>query len=70
MVALAALLAATIALARAVAGVFPDRPELIPVPLAALIIAMLYNGRVAVVAAWTAAAQGTWLAPGPGAVAG
>ena len=55
MIALSVLLAVVIALSRLVAGVFPERPELIPVPLAALIIAMLYNGRVAVVAALTLA---------------
>ncbi len=55
MIALSVLLAVVIALSRLAAGVFPERPELIPVPLAALIIAMLYNGRVAVVAALTLA---------------
>src|SRR5690606_9377370 len=52
---LAALLAGTIILARGVAEFFPNRPELIPVPLAALLIAMLYNGRIAIVAALTLA---------------
>ena len=48
---LALLLIATVLLARGVIAAFPDRTEFLPLPLAILIIAMLYNGRVAVVAA-------------------
>lgn len=53
---LALLLIATILLARSVIAAFPDRTEFLPVPLAVLIIAMLYNGRIAVVAALSLAA--------------
>ncbi|HEX5385953.1 MAG TPA: HDIG domain-containing protein [Gemmatimonadales bacterium] len=35
--------------------VFPWRPELLPIPFAAILITMLYNGRTAVVAAFTLA---------------
>lgn len=55
MVFLAGLLILVIMLSRVIAEVFPARPELIPVPLAALVVAMLYNGRIAVVAALTLA---------------
>ncbi|HEU4761991.1 MAG TPA: HDIG domain-containing protein [Gemmatimonadales bacterium] len=48
---LALLLIATVLLARGVIAAFPERTEFLPLPLAILIIAMLYNGRVAVVAA-------------------
>jgi putative nucleotidyltransferase with HDIG domain len=53
---LALLLVATVLLARGVLGAFPERTEFLPVPLAVLIIAMLYNGRIAVVAALSLAA--------------
>ena len=48
---LALLLIATVLLSRGVIAAFPDRTEFLPLPLAILVIAMLYNGRIAVVAA-------------------
>jgi hypothetical protein len=48
---LAGLFALAALLASGLMRAFPDRVELLPVPLAALVIAMLYSGRVAVVAA-------------------
>ncbi len=42
---------AVVLVASAVSRIFPDRPELVPVPFAAILITILYNGRLAVVAA-------------------
>lgn len=42
---------AVVLLASGISRIFPDRPELIPVPFAAILITILYNGRLAVVAA-------------------
>jgi putative nucleotidyltransferase with HDIG domain len=52
---LAALFGLVVMVSRAMVDIFPGRPELLPVPLAALLVAMLYNGRIAVVAALTLA---------------
>ena len=49
--ALAAILALTIALAALAHRLLPGRPELTPVPLAAMLVTMLWNGRLAVSAA-------------------
>lgn len=35
------------------ARVFPGRPELIPIPFAAIVVTMLYNGRIGILAALT-----------------
>ncbi|HJS46511.1 MAG TPA: HDIG domain-containing protein, partial [Gemmatimonadales bacterium] len=48
---LALLLAATVLGAAGVARIFPDRPELLPVPLAVLLVTLLYNGRLGVIVA-------------------
>lgn len=55
MVFLAALMAVTIALAALMVRLFPARNELLPVPMAALVVSLLYNGRVAAVCALTLA---------------
>ena len=46
----ALLLAATVLLTAGLTRLFPGRPELIPIPLAAMMVTMLYNGRLAVLA--------------------
>ena len=56
MAVLALLLIATVMLARLVALAVPERSELLPVALVVLIIAMLYSGRVALVAGLSLAA--------------
>jgi putative nucleotidyltransferase with HDIG domain len=53
---LALLFIFTVLLARAVTGVFPERTEFLPVALAVLLVAMLYDGRAALVAAFSLAA--------------
>ncbi len=57
-----ALFAVVIVVSGYVAGLFPARPELLPIPFAAILVAMLYNGRLAVLAAVTLAALlgGQW----------
>jgi len=50
---IAALLAGTVLVSRGLVAFVPDRPEVMPVALAGLLVGMLYNGRVAVVAALT-----------------
>lgn len=51
-----ALVFAAVVLASALLhGLFEDRPELLPVPLAAMLITMLFNGRIAVMGAVTLA---------------
>lgn len=49
----AGLFSVVIVATRVLIGVLPGRPEILPVPLAALLIAMLYTGRTALVAALT-----------------
>ncbi|HXE56764.1 MAG TPA: HDIG domain-containing protein [Gemmatimonadales bacterium] len=51
----AALFALVVMASGVVLGLFPSRPELIPIPFAAILVTMLYNGRVAVMAAGTLA---------------
>ncbi|MBA2627102.1 MAG: HDIG domain-containing protein [Gemmatimonadales bacterium] len=51
----AGLFSAVIVLTHGVADVFPGRPELLPIPAAVIIIAMLYDGRMALAAASTLA---------------
>ncbi len=55
MVFFAALFAVVIEGAGIFLWIFPNRPELIPIPFAAILITMLYTGRIAVVAASTLA---------------
>ena len=55
MASLAALFAGVIVLSRGITTLFPGRPELLPIPLAALVVSVLYNGRIAMVAALTLA---------------
>ncbi len=52
---LASLFGVVVMVSRAMIDIFPGRPELLPIPLAALLVAMLYNGRIALVAALTLA---------------
>ncbi len=47
----AGLFALVVLLTHGIADVFPGRPELLPIPAAAILIAMLYNGRIALAAA-------------------
>ena len=47
----AGLFAMVVLLTAGLAGLFPGRPELIPIPFAAILVTMLYNGRVGVFAA-------------------
>ena len=49
--ALAAIIAVTVAGAALLQHLVPDHPELTPVPLAAMLVTMLWNGRIAVSAA-------------------
>ena len=51
LMAYAGIFAITIASAALLQHLFPDRPELTPVPLAAMLVTMLWNGRLAVSAA-------------------
>lgn len=46
----ALLFAGVVLLSAAVHGLFDDRPELLPIPLAAMLITMLFNGRIALMA--------------------
>ena len=52
---LAVLFAMVILVSRGITTLFPGRPELVPIPLAALVVAVLYNGRIAMLAAITLA---------------
>ena len=47
----AGLFAMVVLLTAGLAGLFPGRPELIPIPFAAILVTMLYNGRIGVFAA-------------------
>jgi hypothetical protein len=60
---LAGLFAATMLAAAGVSRLFPDRPELLPVPVAALLVTLLYNGRLGVIVALVLAVLlgGQWL---------
>ena len=51
----AGLFALVVLLTHGIADVFPGRPELLPIPAAAILIAMLYNGRIALASASTLA---------------
>lgn len=51
----AGLFSMVVLLTHGIWDVFPGRPELLPIPAAAILIAMLYNGRVALAAASTLA---------------
>jgi putative nucleotidyltransferase with HDIG domain len=51
----AGLFSLVVLLSAAILRIFPNRPELIPVPFAAILVTMLYNGRLAVFAAATLA---------------
>ncbi|HEU4699907.1 MAG TPA: HDIG domain-containing protein [Gemmatimonadales bacterium] len=51
----AILVAAVAFLAAGVGELFPARPELLPIPLAAMLVTMLFDGRLAVMAALTLA---------------
>ncbi len=52
---LAGLFALIVLLTHGIADLFPGRPELLPLPAAAILIAMLYDGRLALAAASTLA---------------
>jgi putative nucleotidyltransferase with HDIG domain len=52
---LAALFALVIVSAAILRRMFPDRPELMPIPFAAIVVTVLYNGRLSVFAAATLA---------------
>ncbi len=58
----AALFAFVVLLTAGLAGLFPGRPELVPIPFAAILITILYNGRIGVFAAVTLAIllDGQW----------
>jgi cyclic-di-AMP phosphodiesterase PgpH len=58
----AALFAMVVILTAGLASLFPGRPELVPVPFAAILVTMLYNGRIGVFAAVTLAIllDGQW----------
>ncbi|HEX5962626.1 MAG TPA: HDIG domain-containing protein [Gemmatimonadales bacterium] len=47
----AGLFALVVLLTAGLAEIFPGRPELIPIPFAAILVTMLYNGRIGVFAA-------------------
>ncbi|MEP7228156.1 MAG: hypothetical protein ABI785_12390, partial [Gemmatimonadales bacterium] len=47
----AGLFAMVVLLTAGLAGLFPGRPELMPIPFAAILVTMLYNGRIGVFAA-------------------
>lgn len=51
----AVLFGLVVVLSAVLSRLFPDRPELLPIPFAAILITMLYNGRLAVFAAVTLA---------------
>ncbi|MEP6572471.1 MAG: HDIG domain-containing metalloprotein [Gemmatimonadota bacterium] len=52
---IAGLFALVVLLSAAILHIFPDRPELLPISFAAILLTMLYNGRLAVYAAATLA---------------
>ncbi len=52
---IAGLFSVAIVLTHGIAEVFPGRPELLPVPAAVILVAMLYDGRLALAAASTLA---------------
>jgi putative nucleotidyltransferase with HDIG domain len=58
----AGLFAVVVLLTAGVTGIFPGRPELVPIPFAAILVTMLYNGRIGVFAAVTLAIllDGQW----------
>ncbi len=58
----AALFATVVLLTAGLASLFPGRPELVPIPFAAILVTMLYNGRIGVFAAVTLAIllDGQW----------
>jgi putative nucleotidyltransferase with HDIG domain len=58
----AALFALVVLLTAGLASLFPGRPELMPIPFAAILVTMLYNGRIGVFAAVTLAIllDGQW----------
>ena len=58
----AGLFAVVVLLTAALASLFPGRPELVPIPFAAILVTMLYNGRIGVFAAVTLAIllDGQW----------
>jgi cyclic-di-AMP phosphodiesterase PgpH len=62
MVFFAALFAVVILLTAALTQLFPGRPELVPIPFAAILVTMLYEGRIGVFAAVTLAIllDGQW----------
>ncbi len=51
----AGLFGAVVLLTHGIADLFPGRPELLPIPAAAILVAMLYNGRLALASASTLA---------------
>jgi putative nucleotidyltransferase with HDIG domain len=58
----AGLFAVVVLLTAGITGIFPGRPELVPIPFAAILVTMLYNGRIGVFAAVTLAIllDGQW----------
>ena len=58
----AGLFALVVLMTAGVTGIFPGRPELLPIPFAAIVVTMLYNGRIGVFAAVTLAIllDGQW----------
>ncbi|MGH7508007.1 MAG: HD family phosphohydrolase [Gemmatimonadales bacterium] len=58
----AALFALVVLLTAGLTWLFPGRPELVPIPFAAILITMLYNGRIGIFAAVTLAIllDGQW----------
>ena len=58
----AVLFALVILLTAGLTGLFPGRPELVPIPFAAILVTMLHNGRIGVFAAVTLAIllDGQW----------
>ncbi|HYC32405.1 MAG TPA: HDIG domain-containing protein [Gemmatimonadales bacterium] len=49
------LFALVVLITAGLARVFPGRPELVPIPFAAIVVTMLYNGRIGILAALTLA---------------
>jgi putative nucleotidyltransferase with HDIG domain len=62
MVFFGALFALVVLLTAGLAGIFPGRPELVPIPFVAILVTMLYNGWIGVFAAVTLAIllDGQW----------
>src|SRR5678815_497795 len=58
----AALFAVVVVFTAGLASVFPGRPELVPIPFVAILVTMLYEGRIGVFAAVTLAIllDGQW----------